>query len=51
MKRWFTAHIISTDNITMEEFVPISNSEFIGSISMVAASLAIFAIIIHLFGK
>jgi hypothetical protein len=50
MKRWFTTHIISTDNVTMEEFVPIDNSEFIGSLSLVAVSLALFGIIIHLFG-
>jgi hypothetical protein len=50
MKQWFAAHILSTEDIWREESLPISNSEFVTSLSLVAGALAMFTFIIHLLG-
>jgi hypothetical protein len=50
MKKWFAAHILTTDNLTLEEDMPISNSDFAISISLIIGALAIFGIIIHVLG-
>jgi hypothetical protein len=51
MKQWFTAHILSTEDLLMEEALPITNKELISSLSLVISALALFGMIIHLLGS
>ena len=50
MKQWLAAHILSPEDVWREESLPITNSEFLMSLSMVAGALAVFAVIIHVVG-
>jgi hypothetical protein len=50
MKQWIAAHILSTEDLLMEETLPITNKELISSLSLVISALALFGIIIHLLG-
>lgn len=50
MKQWLAEHILTTNDLMMEETMTMSNSEFAISIGLVAGALAIFSIFIHVFG-
>ncbi len=50
MKQWFAAHILSTEDFWREESLPISNSEFVACLGLVAGALAIFTLVIHVLG-
>jgi len=50
MKQWISAHILSAEELRLEENIPISNQEFFLSLSLVGIALAFFGIIIRVFG-
>lgn len=50
MIQWFTNNILSTVNMQMFESGPISDREFIISISMVCIAFAIFAVAVRVIG-
>jgi hypothetical protein len=50
MKQWLSAHILSSEDFTSEDMSPMSNKEFYISISMLVIALALYGIIIHVFG-
>lgn len=50
MKQWLAALILPTDELMMEEPMPMNNVEFVISISLIVGALAIFAFFIHVLG-
>jgi hypothetical protein len=50
MKQWLAAHILSADDLRMEENISISNKEIYVSLSMVFIALALFGIIVRVLG-
>ncbi|MGD1045445.1 MAG: hypothetical protein ABR936_08990 [Bacteroidota bacterium] len=50
MKQWMAGHIVSADDLKMEENIPISNKEFYISLSMVTLALALFGIFVRVLG-
>jgi len=50
MKQWIAAHILSADDLRMEENIPLSNKEFTISITMVSIALALFGIVVRMLG-
>jgi hypothetical protein len=50
MKQWLAAHILSADDLKMEETIPLSNKEFTISITMVCIALALFGIVVRVIG-
>ena len=51
MKRWLAGHLLSTDDLHIEDTFPISDKEFFISLSMVIFALAAFAVFIHILGS
>jgi hypothetical protein len=50
MKQWFATHILSADDLRMEENIPLSNKEFTVLLSMVFIALALFGIVVRVLG-
>jgi hypothetical protein len=50
MKQWIAGHILTADDLRMEEIIPISNKELTISLSMVCAALALFGIVVRVLG-
>jgi hypothetical protein len=51
MKRWIAGHLLSADDLYLDETFPISDKEFYISLSMVLAALGAFTILIYIFGS
>jgi len=50
MKQWIAGHILSADDLKMEETIPITNRELTVSLSMVSIALALFGIFVRVLG-
>jgi hypothetical protein len=50
MKQWLAGYILSTEDLRMEENIPLSNKEFTVLLSMVGVALALFGIIVRVLG-
>jgi hypothetical protein len=50
MKQWIAGHILSADDLRMEETIPISSKEFYVSLSMVSVALALFGFVVRVLG-
>jgi len=50
VKQWIAGHILTADDLRMEETIPISNKEFYVSLSMVSVALALFGIFVRVLG-
>ena len=50
MKQWLAAHILSADDLKMEESIPLSNKEFTVLLSMVCIALALFGFVVRVLG-
>jgi hypothetical protein len=51
MKQWFASHILSAEDLLMEETLPITDKDFYASLSLVLSALLLFGIVIHLLGS
>ena len=50
MKQWIAGHILTADDLRMEETIPISKKEFTISLSMVTIALALFGFFVRVLG-
>jgi hypothetical protein len=51
MKQWIAGHILSTNDLSIEEIIPMSDKEFYVSLSMVFVALTLFGIIVQVLGS
>jgi hypothetical protein len=50
MKQWIAEHVLTDEELRMEETIPISTKEFTMSLSLVGIALALFGIIVRVLG-
>jgi hypothetical protein len=50
MKQWFAVHILSTNDLMLEEALPITNKDFALSLGLVVGALSMMAILVRLIG-
>ncbi|GEM_PF-1752248 len=50
MKQWIAAHILSLEDLSREEGMPMSGKEFYISLGMVAGALFLFGVLVHFLG-